>query len=58
MSDEVKLIVMTIFVLIIVIISAVGYDKLLFSKNDMAIPTMVAIILGISIFGMYGIFIL
>lgn len=44
MSDEVKLIVMAIFVLIIVVISAVSYDKLIFSKNDMAIPTILACI--------------
>lgn len=58
MSDEVKLVAMIIFVLLISVISAVGYNKLMFSKNDNAIPTMVAILLGISIFGIYGIMIL
>ena len=58
MSDEVKLTAITIFVLLIAVISAISYDKLVFSKNDMAIPIMVAIILGISMFGMYGIMIL
>lgn len=49
---------MIIFVLLIVVISAVGYGRLMFSKNDMAIPIMVAIILCILMFGMYEMFIL
>lgn len=58
MTNEVKWIAMLIFGLIIVIIEAVAYEKLMFSKNDNAVPIMVAVLLVIAIFGEYGIFIL
>lgn len=58
MSNEIKFIAMLIFALLIVFIEAVLYEKLKFSKNDMAVPIMVMVLLGFSIFGMYGIFIL
>lgn len=58
MSNEVKWVAMLIFGLLVILIEAVLYEKLVFSKNDNAVPIMVAILLGVAIFGEYGIFIL
>ena len=58
MSNELKWILMLVFGLLMVIIEIVVYNKLAFHKNDMALPIAIMILLGITIFGEYGIFIL
>lgn len=58
MSNEIKFIVMLIFGLLMVIIEAIVYKELAFHKNDMTLPAAILILLGITIFGEYGIFLL